>query len=363
MGAEDLEDPDDLYGLPLEEFVAARDGLAKRLRAGGDRAAADAVKRLPKPSAAAWAVNQAVRSQPRAARALWEAGDELAATQERLLAGDADRDALRSAMTAEREALAPLLEAARGLLTGSGAGVSETALARVEESLHAAALDPEVRPEVAAGRLAKEVRHVGMGTAPRAGAGALARAPAGWGGRLRRRRASGSARAAGAKAARKGSGPAAGEGCGRAEARRGAQARPISARAEADDAARRAREAGERRAEREAAKERIEAARRDRAAARDALKSAREESRDARAEAKAAVRAAEAARRDADRATAAAQEAAERERAAQDALDAAEAALRERARLSASRRLRTTRGEKPFVMNGFSHRAPRSAVT
>ncbi len=184
MGAEDLQDPDDLYGLALEEFVPARDALAKRLRAGGDRAAADAVKRLPKPSAAAWAVNQAVRSQPRAARALWEAGDELAATQERLLAGDADRDALRSAMTAEREALAPLLEAARGLLTGSGAGVSETALARVEESLHAAALDPEVRPEVAAGRLAKEVRHVGMGTARRgAGAGALARAPAGGGGR------------------------------------------------------------------------------------------------------------------------------------------------------------------------------------
>ena len=340
MGAEDLQDPDDLYGLALEEFVPARDALAKRLRAGGDRAAADAVKRLPKPSAAAWAVNQAVRSQPRAARALWEAGDELAATQERLLAGDADRDALRSAMTAEREALAPLLEAARGLLTGSGAGVSETALARVEESLHAAALDPEVRPEVAAGRLAKEVRHVGMGTVAAAPAPARSRArPPGAAGGAKaageRKRSGGPAKPARSRAAageaKRAGAPARGRSASAGEAddrRAEREVGELRAEREADD--RRAeREAGERRAAREAAKERTEAARRDRAAAREALKTAREDSRDARAEAKAAVRAAEAAGREADRATAAAQEAAERERAAQDALDAAEAALRD----------------------------------
>jgi hypothetical protein len=310
VGAEDPRDPDDLYGLALEEFVAARDALAKRLRAGGERAAADAVKRLPKPSAAAWAVNQAVRSQPRAARQLWTAGDELAATQERLLAGDADRDALRAATTAERQALAPLLDAARGLLTGSGAGVSETAMARVEESLHAAALDPGVRPDVAAGRLAKELRHVGMGTVA---------GPAS-GGERRATRAAGGAATKGRGAATKAGGAA-------AEPARGEGARRRSAEREADD--RRAeREADDRRAAREAAKERIEAARRDRAAARDALKSAREESRAAAKRAADAVRAAQDARRDADRATAAADAAVEQEQAARDALDEAEAALR-----------------------------------
>jgi hypothetical protein len=305
VGADDPDDPDDLYGLALEEFVAARDALAKRLRAGGDRAAADAVKRLPKPSAAAWAVNQAVRSQPRAARELWTAGDELAATQERLLAGDADRDALRAATAAEREALAPLVEAARGLLTGRGAGVSETALARVEESLHAAALDPDARPDVAAGRLAKEVRHVGMGTAAAAPAPARsgARPPSG---------------AGGAKPAGEGKRPgrratAAGE-----AKRAGGAARRRSAERETDD----------RRAEREAAKQRIDAARRDRAAARDALKSARMESRAAGKRAADAVGAAQDARRNADRATAAAEAAVEQEQAARDALDEAEAALR-----------------------------------
>jgi hypothetical protein len=319
VGAEDPDDPDDLYGLALEEFVAARDALAKRLRAGGDRAAADAVKRLPKPSAAAWAVNQAVRSQPRAARALWTAGDELAATQERLLAGDADRDALRAATAAEREALAPLLEAARGLLTGSGGAVSETALARVEESLHAAALDPEVRPDVAAGRLAKELRHVGMGTLSAAAPG---RSPS------RSRSGRSSATAAGqAKAADEGKRSGGGATAAGGAKRAGGPTRGRAAERAAGD--RRAeRDTDDRRAERDAAKERVEAARRERAAARDALVSARERSRDARAEAKAAVRAADAARRDADRATAAAEEAAEGEQAAQTALDEAEAALR-----------------------------------
>jgi len=228
-----------------------------------------------------------VRSQPRAARDLWAAGDELVGAQERLLAGRGGRDDLRAAATAEREALAPLLDAARGLLTGGGAAVSETALARVEESLHAAALDPEVRTGVAAGRLAKELRHVGMGTA---GAPATVRTQAAGGAKAQR----------GAKAA-------GGERAGHSVSERQADGR-CSAR--------------------KAAKQRVDDARGERAAARDGLKAARKESRSAAAGASAAVKAADAARRDADRATAAAREAAERERAARDALDAAEAALR-----------------------------------
>ena len=42
---------DDLYQLPLDEFTAARNALAKEL---GD----NAIKKLEKPNLAAWAVNQ-----------------------------------------------------------------------------------------------------------------------------------------------------------------------------------------------------------------------------------------------------------------------------------------------------------------
>src|SRR5919202_1156757 len=91
------DDADDLYGLALDAFVPDRDALAKRLRADGDRAAADEVKALRKPSVAAWAVNQAVRSQPKAARALWDAGDALIAAQDDLLAGRGDAAGLPAA--------------------------------------------------------------------------------------------------------------------------------------------------------------------------------------------------------------------------------------------------------------------------
>ncbi|HXS45756.1 MAG TPA: hypothetical protein VN751_14105, partial [Solirubrobacteraceae bacterium] len=63
---------DRLYGLAPGEFVPERDALAKALRADGRRDEAAAVKALAKPTVAAWAVNQAVRSQPRRARELWE---------------------------------------------------------------------------------------------------------------------------------------------------------------------------------------------------------------------------------------------------------------------------------------------------
>ena len=96
---------DRLYGLPREEFVAERDALAKQLRADGQRDEATAVKALPKPTVAAWAANQAVRSQKRAARELWKAGDALAKAQEALLAGKGSGPKLRAAAEAERAAV------------------------------------------------------------------------------------------------------------------------------------------------------------------------------------------------------------------------------------------------------------------
>src|SRR4051812_50221970 len=49
---------DELYHRPLEEFTAARNELAKELRSDGKAEPADWVKGLPKPSRAAWLVNQ-----------------------------------------------------------------------------------------------------------------------------------------------------------------------------------------------------------------------------------------------------------------------------------------------------------------
>src|SRR5258706_6506747 len=85
---------DGLYQGPLEEFTAARNELAKSLRADGAAAAADWVKGLPKPTRAAWLVNQLAVRKASEVAALLELGSELRAAQEEMLAGATDRTKL-----------------------------------------------------------------------------------------------------------------------------------------------------------------------------------------------------------------------------------------------------------------------------
>jgi hypothetical protein len=142
-----------LYGLDLEEFISARDALVKELRAGGDREGAAAVKKLAKPTRAAWAVNRLVRDRPDEIAALVAAGTALAGAQEQLLDG-ADADVLRSAAVAAR-ALVDALAAE--------APVDGAARDKVRATLHAATVDADVRAEVAAGRVVKERSAAGFG--------------------------------------------------------------------------------------------------------------------------------------------------------------------------------------------------------
>lgn len=144
---------DRLYGLDLEDFVGERDALAKQLRAAGDREGAAAVKKLPKPTRAAWAVNRLVRDRPEEIRALVDAGAALAGAQEQLLDG-ADADVLRGAAEAARH----LVDALAGEAPVDGA-----ARDKVRATLHAATVDEDVREEVAGGRVAKERSAAGFG--------------------------------------------------------------------------------------------------------------------------------------------------------------------------------------------------------
>lgn len=162
-------DVDDLYGLPIDEFVVARNALARDLRKAGTRDEASEVGALKKPSMAAWAVNQLVRTQRRAFAGLLESGDGLRAAQDDVLAGRGDARSLRVAVEQERSAVDALTGAARGLLSSEGQELSDATLERVSDTLHAAALDDEARAQVQDGRLERELRHVGLGTAAFAG--------------------------------------------------------------------------------------------------------------------------------------------------------------------------------------------------
>ena len=156
-------DADDLFGLPLDRFIPERTALVKSLRSEKRRDEATEVAAIRKPSVAAWAVNQLVRTQKGLVDKLFEAGDALRAAQEEVLAGKGDRQGLRTAVEDERQAVDELITAARGLLTAEGDELSPAVIERVGETLHAAALDEDARREVADGRLQRELQHVGFG--------------------------------------------------------------------------------------------------------------------------------------------------------------------------------------------------------
>ncbi len=292
-------DPDELYGLPLDRFIPERGALAKALRADKRRAEAAEVAALRKPSVAAWAVNQLVRSQAAGVEELFAAGDELRDAQAALLAGSGDGRALRAANERERAAVDELVDAARGLLSSEGHELSPAVVERVADTLHAAALDEGAREQVSAGRLERELRHIGLGLGEAADPFAVAppaRAPA----KPRAKPAAGSGKAktpapakqkpaAKTSAAKPAPKPSAEERrAAREQAKRDREARERAERERADarKAARTAEAEARRRAERaghalKAADERRERAATALAKAEEALAAAQAEARDA----------------------------------------------------------------------------------
>ena len=145
-----------LYGLDLDEFITARDATSLRLREEGRRDAAAAMKVLRKPSNAAWIVNRLSALHPGVVSRLLEAGHALRAVQ---LQGGGEE--LRDAMAAERGALERAMRNAEEIATHAGLA-SPATLDRVRETLHLAALDPEVAGDVERGVLVREGRASGV---------------------------------------------------------------------------------------------------------------------------------------------------------------------------------------------------------
>ncbi len=163
-------DLDALFALPLDEFTAARNALAKRLAKDGDGESAEEVRKLPKPTVPAWAVNQLVRREPERVDRLIEGGEAL---EEQLVAGRGGVDALRAAQQAERQSLRELVGAAEALLKEAGRSATAQTLERISETLSAGSKSPAGRAALRSGRLSAELEPagfealVGMAPAPR----------------------------------------------------------------------------------------------------------------------------------------------------------------------------------------------------
>src|SRR5262245_50150136 len=153
-------DVQELYAADPEAFIAARDALAKQLKADGHEATAATVKKLKKPTVSAWAVDRAARQEPALVQQLLAAGERLAGAQRQALSGRRATDDLRTATEERRALIRRLTEVAVGTLTDAGRP-GDNARDEIAGTFEAATLDPSVAELVRAGVLDRTVKPSG----------------------------------------------------------------------------------------------------------------------------------------------------------------------------------------------------------
>jgi len=162
-----------LYALPYGEFVAARTAAAKDVSSAGvtaaeQRALAAAVRALPKPSVAAWAVNMLAAHSPEILRELAALGTSMQAAQDALDAAD-----LRRLAQQRRQLLASTVKAAQALAARHGRAISAAVATEVEQTLRAATADPGAAAAVQSGCLLRALSADGVDVVDLAGAVAV----------------------------------------------------------------------------------------------------------------------------------------------------------------------------------------------
>ncbi|MET7672842.1 hypothetical protein [Micromonospora luteifusca] len=153
-----------LYRIPPDRFVAARDAAVADARRAGDQSTARQLARLRRPTVAAWLVNLLAIRRPELVTDLVQLADALRAAQRelrgpRLRELSAQRRAVVGALVAEIRKLA----AAEPDSPPAG----RLPLAEVEATLNAAFSDVEVAEQVRAGRLLRAASYAGFGEVPR----------------------------------------------------------------------------------------------------------------------------------------------------------------------------------------------------
>jgi chromosome segregation ATPase len=154
----DLADvADELYGLAPGDFTAARNERAKQLKADAPDLAAQ-VKALPKPTVAAWVVNQLVRHHGDEVEQVAQVGAALREAQD-----DLDRDELLTLNRQRHAVLRAVTQQARALSRQLGQPVSPATADEVEQTLRAVMSDPDAAQAVRTGTLRRALSGTGFG--------------------------------------------------------------------------------------------------------------------------------------------------------------------------------------------------------
>ena len=138
---------DDLYAVPLDEFVKRRNELARELADAGEAEEAKRVKGLRKPTMTAWAINRVAHTDPESIEALVSAHDRLRSA--------VSAEDLRAASEARMAAIRRIVDAAEG--------VGDAVRKKMRSTLLAVATDPSAELALKEGRLDKELEPGGLG--------------------------------------------------------------------------------------------------------------------------------------------------------------------------------------------------------
>lgn len=145
---------DRLYAVPTDGFTDARDAAARDC---GDKALAAQVRKLRKPSVAAWAINLLVRRESDQIDSVLGLADSLRAAAEAL-----DGDELRVLTRQRRQLTTALASTTRSLARESGVRLTGSVGDQVEGVLNAAMLDPLSAQVVRTGRVLKAFTSTGV---------------------------------------------------------------------------------------------------------------------------------------------------------------------------------------------------------
>ncbi|WP_426300774.1 transposase [Arthrobacter sp. R-11] len=158
----------ELYALLPAEFIAARGARAKEAKASGDAALATRIGRLPKPSAAAWAINMLARSGATELEQLLGLGAALRDAQTEL-----DPARLRELGQQRPHLLAAAVGKADEIAAGLGVRLSDAAASDITGTLRAALGDTDAAAAVRSGLLVRGLSGDGVDAVDLSGAVAL----------------------------------------------------------------------------------------------------------------------------------------------------------------------------------------------
>jgi hypothetical protein len=140
-----------LYQEPASTFVSSRNSVVKTLKAAKRVDDAKVIAQLPKPTAAATALNNVCRARPDLVDAIIEAGESLASAQQALLLGSGDAQSMHTASEARRATIRNLVTALDSLLDPKESRKPD----EWARTLEAASVDPSLQVALRAGRFSK----------------------------------------------------------------------------------------------------------------------------------------------------------------------------------------------------------------